>query len=79
MEGMRTASDPLALAQARDLRRAWAETAAVRDRRFMAKQEMNVNVVPVLLITVAPTPNAALLQAKEPEPVLTIPQQLPDK
>src|SRR3990167_7761079 len=44
MEGMRTATDPLALAQARDLRRAWAETAAVRDRNFMAKQEVTMQV-----------------------------------
>lgn len=44
MEGMRTATNPMALAQARDLRRAWAETAAVRDRRFMVKQELAVTV-----------------------------------
>jgi hypothetical protein len=44
MEGMRTATDPLALAQARDLRRAWAETAAVRDRNFMQKQEVTMQV-----------------------------------
>ena len=43
MEGMRTATDPLALAQARDLRRAWAETAAVRDRNFMVRQEITVD------------------------------------
>ena len=43
MEGMRTATDPMALAQARDLRRAWAETAAVRDRNFMVKQQVSVD------------------------------------
>ena len=43
IDGMRTAGDnPLAHARARDMRRAWAETAAVRDRNFAPKQEVSV-------------------------------------
>ena len=75
-----SAPDALSLARAREsLRSAQWDLERVCSRIFGPKQEVTMNIVPVLSITVAPMPNAALLQSKEPDPVLTIPQQLPDK
>ena len=45
IDAMRTAQDPLAHARARDIRRAWAETAAVRNRNYMIKQGIEIEHV----------------------------------
>jgi len=50
-----------------------------RPHLYGAKQEMTVNIVPVFSITVAPMPNAALLQSDQPSPITIEHQQPVDK